>query len=110
MRAIILTIIYTVCLLSSFSMAVEPVYLDWAECVLNKMPAVKNDLEANNTLEKCKRNYPKPEKHGTGCGGYTIKDCMNKYVNGTETAKALDYMRQACGKWHSAELKMTPGS
>ncbi|GEM_PF-3466089 len=87
----------------------EHVYHDWAECVLHKMPDVKNSIEAKHALEICKQNSPQPEKKGTGCGGYSIEDCVKKYAKGGETQTVLEYMYQACSEWHSAELKEKTG-
>jgi hypothetical protein len=63
------------CVLFSFSVTAE----NFAECILNDLPGVKNDIAAKAGFQQCEKKYPKGyseiyQGEGRGLFGYNSGD------------------------------------
>jgi len=92
----------------SSGIAGDPIFTDWAECALEKLPGVADDQAAGRILGECKRRWAEPMKKTSGCGSYSVEDCVKARAKGSESEGALARIREACGAFFSPEMSINP--
>lgn len=89
-------------LLPALLLASAPAFAgNYATCVLDKMPEVKNDVAANAVYRVCRDKYPGEIEQGSGRGLFTYKsgaECAAKKSADTPSNRAASFIRQACMK------------
>lgn len=74
---------------------------DRAECILEMMPGVKNDIVADAVIDYCKDRFygSKHNAKARDTGGQPLRsvmECLKKYAFDTENETGVKAMRDAC--------------
>lgn len=77
------------------------------ECLLDKMPGVKNDATAVELYKICKKEFPiSPEyveKKKTFFGVKTTSECIIKHAENVTSPKAAQWIRHSCYKLYEKD-------
>lgn len=91
------------CLVATQSMAAD----NFAECIIDRMPGVQNDIAANAVFQACQANNQAgfvSVKQGSGRGWFSQSsaECIVKNASDTKSYRAAQLIGIACRKLYDA--------
>lgn len=101
-------------IIAALLLAAAPAWANYAQCIIEKAPAVANDTAAQAVHQVCTAEHPgglQAVPQGSGRGWFSFKsgaECIAKKAGETRSNQAAYLVGKACRRLYDEGVKLVP--